>query len=245
MSRKSVLEDRSKRNRVLRVLADGGTIDAAAKEIGASHMAIARYREKFPDYDEAIKRAMAEGYRAARGAGPMTPGVEHEAVPRTKSRPITVDAEVVSEAFGLDAEYVLDVDAHVQSDAEIDAPEGVGRLTVRSFMDLCWRRASSERKDAASWGRLLAPVMLGPTIRGQERREEETARQGTIDAQRALTVESTLVGGVGVAGARPRGGGMVVLEVPPNKARPHVPKAPDADTPDPEPASGMTVVRQR
>lgn len=207
MPRHSVLDDRDKRNRILRALADGRPIEAAAAEVGTTKMAVLRYRKKYPDYDHAVKRAMADGERVIRGGGvALTPGVETPA-PKPRAHRVTVDAEVVSEAIGLDADLVMDVDRFVASDAEIEMPPGAPRLTVRRFVDLCWARACDEgRKDAAAWARLLAPVMFGPTLSAQARIEEAKARK---------ELEEEAIDG------RPDSG-MLVVEVPRNEARPHL-----------------------
>ena len=96
-----------------------------------------------------------------------------------------------------------------------------GRLTTKNFLKRLWDGACENGPSAPAFARLLAPVMLTPTIAAQSRRSASQERREALEEQKALTVESTLVAGPGVA-KRPRGSGMVVLEVPPNKARPHM-----------------------
>lgn len=141
----------------------------------------------------------------------------------TKSKPSTVPPEVreVAAELDVDPDIVHDLERHIESDVELPSRSGP-KLTLRAYMDLLWERASSERKDASQWARLLAPVMFGPVIRDQERRAdaEALARQRELAEQLAM----------GESGDdRPASTGMTVLEVPPNKARPHIARAVEAE----------------
>jgi hypothetical protein len=144
------------------------------------------------------------------------------------------------ELVGRTAAEFLGVDQDLVDDANKDLV-AVGLPRVEDISAMMVRIANDRTHPACvAMCRELVHIANSPMQKAQARRLLSELRR----EQNGPVIDTT-ASEVGAPGARPRGGGMVVLEVPPNKARPHVPKAPDADTADPEPAAGMTVVRQR
>lgn len=205
MARPNVLEDQSKRNGILAAIAAGSTLDEAAKLVGVTRQVIHRFATKRIDFARDLEAA--------------------KLVAGQKLHALT--AEVMSTGFDFDVDLEMDSDGAVEAEKDLGVTE-FGRLSTKNFMRLCWVAASRGDKHSPAWARLLAPVMLTPTIEAQSRRSAAQERRETLAEQKALTVESTLVAGSGVV-KRPRGSGMVVLEVPPNKARPHLAKSVESD----------------
>jgi hypothetical protein len=202
-----------KRNRVLRVLADGGSLDEAATEIGTTKMSINRYCQAHPEFRESCARAREQGDASRRTVPSAASGVEPPPPLVTERQP-TLEAEAVASLLGVDPGIAMDVESIIDSDTQLDLPEGP--LTLRNYLKLCWKRASSTRKDAAQWARLLAPPMLGPVLQAQERQSAVAGKQG-------LTAELSDGDSAKVTSRA----GMTVLEVPANKARPFLNQTPE------------------
>jgi hypothetical protein len=172
-------------------------------------MSLSRYCRAHPEFAESLART-----RAAAAAGHNAPELEPPE-PIVDEPDPTRDAKLVAEVLGVPAEIAMDVDRLVQSETELAVGEAVPRLTLRSYTDLCWKRASDgKRKDASAWARLLAPVMFGPVLDAQGRR---AAALGVLESASTAGEPSDTD-----EDEKPSRAGMTVLEVPRNAARPHL-----------------------
>lgn len=195
---RSALDDPDSRSAVLEILRSGASVGEAAEAIGTTRQSVYRYSKRFPAFAVAMSQAMTDGGRRKEVSRarpiPASPPVE-----------VSPETEEAAEAMGVDVDLVVQTDAFVESDLAVVDKDGLGKLTTRSYLQLVWERAKDpSRTDAARWASLLAPVMFGPTLRAQERRDAVMAmtERKKLEAEQESKVT--------------QGGGLVILEIPRN-----------------------------
>lgn len=205
MAQTSALDDSSTRSAVLLALRSGKSVGAAARAVGCSRTSIYRYSDRHPEFRDAMILAQADGERVRAVGKTCTLPADVADEEIHKAPPPRSESAKGAEALKVEEEMVVDADAFtVEESVTVDIDGDLPALSVRSFLNLCWRRANEERTDAARWARLLAPVLLTPTIRAQERREAvlDLQRQRALEAEQESTVS--------------RGSGVVFVEIPRN-----------------------------
>ncbi len=214
MARPNVLDDVSKQNKVLLALSSGASFDEAGEIAGVTRQLIRRYMEKNRNFGDAVEaaRAAAERLVQATEAGVTA------TTPRPRPPP-TADQSEAAEMLGVDVDLIQDADGFVDASTVALAHPTYGTLTTRNFLNLLWDRSCKGGAAGPAWARLLAPVMLTPTIEAQARRDAAKARG---EGERPAITSGASDSEQPVSRA-----GMTVLEVPANKARPFLQRSPE------------------
>lgn len=184
MGRKSVLDDVTKRTKVIKILESGGDLDAAAAVIKSSRQAIWRYAQLHADFNDAMEAARAEAERA-KVAGAVGRAVVPLRVmpPHPEPSPAAASA---AEVIGVDVDLVQDAD-----DAMPRSPSGLAEITVANGLLFHWRMMHDDSAPAmlrATSSQIMAKVQFQPMMDAMARREDARAKRELAALERAETV---------------------------------------------------------
>lgn len=224
MARRSVLEDVSKQNRVIRAILDGRSDYEAAREVGTTYQSLWRYCNKNEDFRRRLERAKdkaAARAGVAEGVAVAAEVLRDPTPPSQIDNPPSKDAVLAASVMGVDSDLVNDVDEILSDDLiELSTQVNLSRPTVHGYMMVCWKRFLSGRSDAPVYGKLMEKILTGPTLRAQARRDAIAARREALALEAEMAKLTAQPEGGGAK--RPRNSGLTVLEVPHNPARPWV-----------------------